>query len=272
MTDRDETRRAVADALHAAWEARQPCAQPSQTFAGLDVADAYAIQQLNVARRLERGMYGEPTRVVGRKIGLTSEAIQSWLGVDTPDFGTLLDDMAVPDGGTAEIDVLLQPRAEAEVAFVLGEDLAGPGVTAADVLRATAFVLPAIEIVDSCVADWEITFVDTVADNASSGMFVLGNDPTPLDDLALRTAGMALSKNGHVVSTGAGAACLGHPVNAVVWLADVFGEMGEVLQAGEVLLSGALGPVTEVNDGDVVEARIAGLGNVSCRFASSREG
>lgn len=233
----------------------------------LSVADAYAIQSRNIARRIEeRGLLGAKARAIGHKIGLTSDAVQDWLGVNEPDFGVLLDDMVVPDGGLAPTSELLQPRAEGEIAFVLNRDLCGPGVTAADVIAATEFVLPAIEIVDSRVARWEVKYADTVADNASSGMFVLGTKPTSLSAVDLPLAGMTLRKNGRVKSTGAGAACLGNPVNAVVWLANKFGEFGKTLRAGEVILSGALGPVVPVSEGDHIEVRIAHLGTATARF------
>lgn len=257
----ENTIRDAADRLWHARAQRQPCAPLSGDFE-LSPEDAYAIQQRNIARRLEFG-----AKHVGWKVGLTSDAIQEWLGVDEPDYGTLLDTMVVADGGEVDTSALLQPRAEGEVAHVLSRDLAGPGVTAAAVLAATDFLLPAIEIIDSRIADWNIQWVDTVADNASSGMFVLGSTPIRPVGVDLRLAGMKLRKNGRVVSTGAGAACLGHPVNAVAWLANKLGEMGEGLKAGDIVLSGALGPVTEIESGDYLTADIAHLGSTGCRFS-----
>ena len=257
----------IAERLWAAQWSGEPCGAPSQDHPDLDVAAAYAVQAKVMARRRsERALSGGRARPVGRKIGLTSPAIQEWLGVSEPDFGILLDDMVVPDGAKAPTEVLLQPRVEAEVAFILGDDLVGPGVTAAAVMQATDYVLPALEIIDSRIADWKITYEDTIADNASSGLFVLGNEPRHLSEVDLRLAGMALRKNGRVVSTGAGAACLGHPINAVVWLANKLGEFDQGLRRGDVILSGALGPVTDVKEGDFVRADIAGLGTVSTRF------
>ena len=255
------------------WEAQtsgEPCEQPSKHYADLDVAGAYAVQARTIERRMEAGLHGRSARRVGRKVGLTSPAIQEWLGVSEPDFGVLLDDMVVMDGLIAPIDRLLQPRVETEVAFVLGADLSGPGVTAADVVRATDHLLPALEIIDSRIADWKITYEDTIADNASSGMFVLGNRPVQFDAVDLRLAGMAMWKNGDLVSTGAGAACLGHPVNAVAWLANKLSEFDQGLRAGEVILSGALGPVCDVGPGDRVRAAISGLGTVSVRFSEEK--
>ncbi len=249
----------IAELLKEARRSGVPCEPPSVRWPELTVQEAYEVQA--------RGVTGQ---VVGRKIGLTSEAVQKWLGVREPDFGVLTAKMAVLDGLSVASGELLQPRAEAEVAFVLGRDLEGPGVTAAEVIGATDYVLPAIEIIDSRIADWKITFEDTICDNASSGLFVLGSSPRSLMGLDLRQAGMALRKNGRVVSTGAGAACLGHPVNAVVWLANRLAGFGQGLKAGEVVLSGALGPVTPVEGGDFLRAEISGLGSVQVRFG--REG
>jgi 2-oxopent-4-enoate hydratase len=249
----------LADRLWHAQVNREPCA-PLTEDNDLSVVAAYAIQQHNIDRHVAAG-----ARIVGYKVGLTSHAIQDWLGVSQPDFGTLLDTMEVGDGGVVDLSQLLQPRAEGEVAFVLGRDLKGPGVGTAQVIAATRAVLPAIEIIASRIADWKITFEDTVADNASSGMFVLGSRPVPLEQLRLRTAGLALRKNGRVVSTGAGAACLDNPINAVAWLANQLAELGHYLPAGSVVLSGALGPVTELAPGDALQADIAGLGTVRFR-------
>ncbi|MBA2661526.1 MAG: fumarylacetoacetate hydrolase family protein [Bradymonadaceae bacterium] len=258
----------LANVLWHAQAARIACAQPSAMAARLSVEDAYAIQSQNIARRMREGNLNDgPTSLLGYKIGLTSKAIQSWLGVDQPDFGTLLDEMLVYEGFALPIAKLLQPRAEAEVAFVLKRALRGPGVTCAAVMAATDFVLPAIEIIDSRIADWKITYADTIADNASSGMFVLGNNPVRLRNLDLRLAGMTLRKNGAVVATGAGAACLNHPINAVVWLANTLGRLGVTLEPGHVILSGALGPVTPVESGDWVEVDIAHLGRASVHFS-----
>lgn len=258
---------AIAERLWKAQVERESCGPPSVDWPSMDVVMAYAVQRQLMEWRQERGgLQGRKARPVGRKIGLTSPAVQEWLGVSEPDFGVLLDDMVHLDSMVIPTSLLLQPRAEGEVAFVLEQDLFGPGVTAADVIRATAYVVPALEIIDSRIADWNITYEDTIADNASSGLFVLGNQPRLLVEVDLRLAGMALRKNGHVVSTGAGAACLGHPINAVVWLANKLAEFGQGLKAGEVILSGALGPVTEVAEGDWIRADINGLGSVSVRF------
>lgn len=221
-----------------------------------DGAGAYAVQEANTAAWLSEGR-----RLVGRKIGLTAPAVQAQLGVDQPDYGALFADMALPDGGTLDPARVLQPKAEAEVALVLGADLHGPGVTADDVAAATDHVRAAIEIVDSRIADWRITFADTVADNGSSACFVLGDERRPLAGLDLYTCGMVLEVDGKVASVGAGAACLGHPLNAAAWLARTI-----PLRAGDVVLTGALGPMVGIRPGQRVAAAIGGLGRVSFRY------
>lgn len=224
-------------------------------------AVAYAVQDLNTATALDEGR-----RIVGRKVGLTSKAVQVQLGVDRPDFGMLFGDMGYLDGDVVPFDRLIQPRAEAEVAFVLERDLNREGLSFLDVQRAVEFALPAIEIVDSAIADWQITFEDTVADNASSGLFVLGRTPVSLAGLDLELAGMVMQINGQVASSGVGAACLGHPLQAVLWLAKTMVEVGRPLLAGDIVMSGALGPMSPLQAGDACEARIAGLGGVGFRL------
>ncbi len=225
-----------------------------------DAAGAYAVQTINT-----RFWLGEGRRLAGRKIGLTAKAVQAQLGVDQPDFGALFEDMAIPDGGVLRSGSVLQPRAEAEVAIVLAQDIDNPAATADDIVRAASHAVAAIEIVDSRIADWKISFADTVADNGSSAFFVLGSVPKPLAGLDLWTCGMVLEINGAVVSLGAGAACLGHPLNAAAWLARTLATNGEALKAGDIILTGALGPMVGLNPGDVVRASIGGLG--SCGFS-----
>ena len=206
---------------------------------------------------------------MGRKIGLTSPAVQRQMQVDTPDFGVLFADMAYGDSQPIPFGDLLQPRVEAEVAFVLGADLPDGDVTAPELLRAVEFVLPAIEVVDSRIADWDISIFDTVADNVSSGLYVTGGSPRSLDAIDdLRAAEMAMVVDGELVSSGNGAACLGHPLNAVVWLANVVAERGEPLRAGELVLSGSLGPLVPVQPGLTYEASISGLGSVRAMFTA----
>lgn len=226
-----------------------------------DIEGAYAVQAINT-----RYWTGQGRRVVGRKVGLTARAVQAQLGVDQPDFGVLFNDMALPDGGVLPAGKVLQPKAEAEIAFILGADITDVAVTAEDVAGSVSEAVAAIEIVDSRIADWKIAFADTVADNGSSAFFVLGSEPKPLSGLDLWTCGMALEVNGEVVSLGAGAACLGHPLNAVAWLARILAERGEPLRAGDVVLSGALGPMVSIKPGDVVKATIGGLGTASFTY------
>ncbi|MFE2427868.1 2-keto-4-pentenoate hydratase [Streptomyces sp. NPDC059373] len=253
----------AADALDAATRTGVPCPPVRTLLAEGGIAGAYAVQRLN----LERALAKNDRRVVGRKIGLTSTAVQRQLGVDQPDFGALLSDMAVPDGGTVPAGRLLQPKVEAEVALVLGQDLPHAQCTVADVLRAVDFALPALEIVDSRIAGWDITIVDTVADNASSGLFVLGGSPVPLTAVDLRTVQMTMTRGGDKVSSGTGADCLGGPLNAAVWLASTLAAAGDPLRAGDIVLTGALGPMAVATPGDAFEARISGLGSVRVAFA-----
>jgi len=257
----------LADRLREAFTSRTPIAPLTQTHPGLTLDDAYTIQAIGMERRRAAGLFtGAPTHPVGRKVGITSRAVQEWLGVSEPDFGVLLDEMEIPASGSAPITNMLQPRVEAEIAFVLRRPLAGPGVSVAQAIAAVECVLPAIEIIDSRIADWTFRIEDTVADNASSAMFTLGTRPTRLRDIDLPMTGMTMRKNGRVVSTGAGAACLGNPINALVWLANRLGPYGESLNAGDVILSGALGPVSPVAAGDAITAAIGSMGEVSVRF------
>ena len=249
----------IAKMLRDAEQSRCPCLPPSEGFE-MDDDLAYAIQGHNIDIKVDNGR-----RIIGRKVGLTSKAIQSWLGVDRPDYGTLLDDMLIENGGSFPASRLLQPRAEAEVAFVMSADLDKENIHGNDVIQATAYLLPAIEIIDSRVADWKIIFFDTVADNASSGLFVLGDRGTPYADIDLPLAGMWLKKNGRIVSTGAGAACLGSPLNALVWLANTLKNLGTPIKKGDIILSGALGPVTQIEAGDFLSCSISGLGELSFR-------
>lgn len=261
------TTSALADRLHEAFVSRTPISPLTEVYPALTLDEAYEVQALGMERRKDVGLFtGKPTRRVGRKVGITSRAVQEWLGVTEPDFGVLLDEMEVPAGGSAPITNMLQPRVEAEIAFVLRHSLSGPGVSVAQAIAAVECVLPAIEIIDSRIADWTFRIEDTVADNASSAMFALGTRPAKLRDLDLPLTGMTLRKNGRVISTGAGAACLGNPINALVWLANRIGAYGESLQAGEVILSGALGPVSPVVAGDAITATIGPMGEVAVRF------
>ena len=230
----------------------------------VDVDGAYAVQTINT-----RFWEAQGRRIVGRKAGLTAKAVQTQLGVDQPDFGVLFSDMAIADGGRLDPARALQPKAEAEIAFVLGKGLPDPDTTTVMVTDAVATVHAAIEIVDSRIADWKITFADTVADNGSSAFFVLGRDGKPLDGLDLFTCGMVMEINGEIVSLGAGAAALGHPLNAAAWLAQTLARRGEPLKAGDILLAGALGPMVTLNPGDQVRAIVGGLGDASFTYAGA---
>ena len=225
-----------------------------------DVDNAYAIQNINTQFWKNQGR-----RIVGRKVGLTSQAVQKQLGVDQPDFGVLFDDMSIPNGGVLRTDQVIQPKAEAEVAFVISRDLNDVNATQQSIVGAVELAMPAIEIVDSRIADWKITFADTVADNGSSAFFTVGEGKA-LDGLDLWTCGMVLEINGAVVSLGAGAACLGHPLNAVAWLARTLAERDDPLRAGDIVLSGALGPMVAIQPGDQVRATIGGLGSVAFSY------
>ncbi len=252
----------AARILRDAYDSGKPC-RPlrGELIPEGDVDTAYAVQQAQVDTWTAEGR-----RLVGAKIGLTSLAVQRALGVHQPDFGVLFADMAVPDGAEIDPGTLLQPRVEAEVAFVLGADLPHAQVTVADVVRATDCLLPAIEVVDSRIAGWDISIVDTVADNASSGLYVLGTRPRRLADVDLRMCGAVLEHAGEPVSVGAGVACLGNPVHAVAWLAGTLAAAGRPLRAGDTVLSGALGPMVPVTPGAAYEARISGLGSVRAVF------
>ncbi len=257
-----EASRAVADKLFAAQNLRTPIPPVREMLPAGAIDLAYAAQEINTERRLKEGR-----RLVGRKIGLTSLAVQRQLGVDQPDYGMLFHDMAVPDGWDVSYGRLIQPRVEAEIALVIGRDLDGDKLTIADILRAVEFALPAIEIVDSRIADWKIGILDTIADNASSGLYVLGASPKKLDGLDLRQAGMVMERAGEPVSVGVGAACLGDPLSATLWLANTMAKAGRPLRAGDTVLSGALGPMVAVKWDGVYEARINGVGSVRAAFA-----
>lgn len=234
---------------------------------GITIVDAYHIQARMVARRIAAG-----ETVIGKKIGVTSKAVQQAIGVFEPDFGILTSAMAYADGAEIPAGTLIQPKAEAEIAFVLKHDLKGPGITPADVLAATDHVRACFEIVDSRIDGWDIRIQDTVADNASCGVYVLGDDKVDPRDVDLALAGMIAERNGEVAVTGAGAAVQGSPVNAVAWLANTLGWLGMPFLAGEVILSGALGPMFPVEPGDRLTMRVGGIGNCSISFAGGATG
>lgn len=252
---------AAAALLRAAQAEGQAIAPLRDRLPATDVGTAYAIQEANTRYWLSAGR-----RLVGRKIGLTSRAVQTQLGVDQPDFGMLFADMAVGDGEPVALGRLLQPKVEAEIALIIGRDLTHERHTYADLIRATEYALPAVEIVDSRIANWNIRFVDTVADNASSGLFVLGGRPVKLADFDIANCAMQMQSGETVVSQGSGRACLGSPLNAAVWLADVMVRCGRPLLAGDIVLTGALGPMVPVAAGDRFAVQIEGLGGVVAAF------
>lgn len=254
---------AAADRLRAASATGVPTSPIRDLIGSDDVVAAYAVQTRLAEERIAAG-----ARVVGRKIGLTSEAVQTQMGVDQPDFGILFDDMAYADGATIPYDAVLQPRAEAEVAFVLAEDLAEGDLDAARVRAAIAYGVAALEICGSRIADWDISFADTVADNASAGAYVLGTERRTLAEFEPASVAMSMSIDGAEVSTGTGAASLGDPINAVVWLARKARELGQPLRAGQVILSGAMGPMRPVTPGCTVTSTVTGLGSVSVSFSA----
>jgi 2-oxopent-4-enoate hydratase len=253
----------LADELWDADRAAKPVPPLTDRHPDLTIEDAYAIQTINIERRIAAG-----ERVIGRKVGLTSKPMQELLGVDEPDFGVLTDAMLVEDGDLIPLSRLVQPRMEAELAFVMSRDLAGPGISAAVALDAIAGVLPAVEVVDSRVADWKIKLVDTVADNASSGLLVVGGRMRPVSELDLRLLGVVVSRDGEVIDTGAGAAALGNPARCVAWLANKLGSFGAGLQAGDIVLPGAVHKMVPVQPGDVFRAEFAHLGPVTVRFST----
>ncbi|OFT93873.1 2-keto-4-pentenoate hydratase [Burkholderia sp. HMSC10F09] len=255
----------AAAALRDAAKTRKTIPPLRETYEQLSIDDAYAIQRINTDRHLADGR-----RLVGCKIGLTSVAVQKQLGVDQPDFGMLFDHMGYGDSEPIPAEILTQPKIEAEIAFVIGRDITVTNPGHLDVLGAIEYALPALEIVGSRIADWNIRIAETIADNASSCAYVLGTRPCRLSSIDLRLCGMAMERCGELVSVGAGAACLGNPLNAVVWLARTMTTLGTPLKAGDLVLSGALGPMVAVRPGDVFDARINGLGSVRAVFDHDR--
>ena len=248
--------------LREAAESGVPC-DPVRHILGTesDIDAAYRVQQCNTDLAAAAGR-----RVSGHKIGLTARVVQEQLGVDQPDFGVLFADMCIADGVDLPAQRLLQPRAEAEIAVVLEDDLNKGEHCLVDIIGATAYLLAAIEIVDSRIANWDITIVDTVADNASCGLYVLGSRPVSLSAVDVRNIDMRLNVNGEQTSTGRGSACLGNPLHAVVWLANTMCERGTPLRAGECIMTGALGPMVPIAPGDEIRAELKPIGSVSTRL------
>jgi 2-oxopent-4-enoate/cis-2-oxohex-4-enoate hydratase len=257
--------RAYGDELYAALVGRTTVMPLVDREPDITIEDAYRIQQQMIARRLAAG-----ETIVGKKIGVTSKAVQILVGVDRPDFGQLTSGMTYEEGDDLPLGGLIQPKAEAEVAFVLKGDLKGPGITATDVISATDYVSPCFEIVDSRITDWKIKIQDTIADNASCGVFLLGKARKKPTELDLNLAGMVLERNGELFDTAAGAAVQGGPVNAVVWLANTLGALGIPFLAGEVILSGSQSTLIPAVAGDVLKCEVGGLGSCTVRFSGER--
>ncbi|WP_066365303.1 2-keto-4-pentenoate hydratase [Neobacillus fumarioli] len=251
----------LARDLFEAERTKRPIAPFTQQYPELTVEDAYAVQLQVKDQKLSEGR-----KVIGKKVGLTSIAMQKMLGVSEPDYGHLLDDMKIADDSIVHINEFISPKIEAEIGFILGEDLKGPNVTYLDVLMATKYVTPVLEIIDSRIADWQIQLADTVADNGSSAKVVVGTQVTEIAGVDLRTAGMVLYRNGEITATGSGAAALGHPAQAVAWLANKLAEFDISLKAGELILPGALSAAVPVKKGDHIQAQFGTLGSVSVTF------
>lgn len=257
-----DTIESFGDALFEAMIAQQTIAPLTDQAPAITTEDAYKISLRMLDRRLAAG-----EKVVGKKIGVTSQVVMDMLNVRQPDFGYLTDAMMFATAAEVPVtEQMIQPRAEGEIAFVLKQDLQGPGVTNADVVRATDFVMPCFEIVDSRITDWKIKIQDTIADNASCGVVVMGDRAVKPTEVDLATCGMVVQLNGEIISTGAGAAALGSPLNCVAWLANTLGAIGIPLKAGEVILSGSLVPLQPVKAGDNMQLAIGGIGGCTARF------
>ena len=250
----------LAEELLDAERSARPLQPLSVRHPELTPRDAYAVQQAYAELRVRAG-----ARLVGRKIGATSRAIQELFSIDTPDYGHIFDDMVVADGGAMELDSLIQPMVEPELAFILDRDVSGPGVTRPDVLDATRTIIPCLEVIDSRIVDWQIAFVDTVADNGSSARCIFG-EAVPYAGRELAAVAGVMSRNGKVTGRATGEAVLGHPAEAVAWLANALGELGSGLRAGEYVLSGSFMTAIRAERGDRFEGSFSGLGSVSCHF------
>lgn len=260
LPERKKSLESCADLLMEARETKKSIGPITVSHKVNGLEEAYAVAALNVQRKVANG-----DRIVGKKVGLTSVAVQNQLGVDQPDFGILFNDMEYLNNAKVPVSRLMQPKIEAEIAFIVGKDLTVSNPSWSEFLASIQYALPALEIVDSAITDWKIKLEDTVADNASCGLYVLGDQPIPLG-VSLGDARMELIINDEVVSTGSGADCLGHPLRAAYWLACTMAEKGEGLKAGEIILSGALGPMAAIKTGDKIEAKVSSLGSVSCEI------
>lgn len=250
----------INQAAQALWNAQQQqktIAPVRSIISHNDIDSAYAVQRINIQKRMDLG-----ETIVGKKIGLTSFAVQKQLGVDQPDYGILFDNMHIKNNGQLPFNKLMQPKAEAEIAFMMGKDLAGD-IDITDLIEAIDYATASIEIVGSRVENWDIQITDTIADNASASHFVLGDQQVNIETLDLANCAMTMTKNGKIASEGIGSACMDNPLNAALWLAQVMAKNGTPIQAGEILLSGALGPMVSIAQNDQFTANIEGLGSVS---------
>lgn len=251
----------LADLLYEAEAKAQPIPPITDQYPDMTPDEAYRVQLGITVKKIQMGR-----KIAGKKIGLTSKPMQQMMGVNEPDYGHILDDMVYSDMEQVEISTMIQPKVEAELAFILAEDLKGPGVTVADVLAATQYVVPSIEIIDSRIVDWKIKLGDTIADNGSSAKVVLGGKPTPVAGLDLQLLGMIVEKNGQIIDTGAGAAALGHPAYAVAWLANKLAAFDIGLHRGEMILSGAITAAVPIEKGDTITVMFNHVGSVSVTF------
>jgi 2-keto-4-pentenoate hydratase len=257
----EQTIESISRDLYTAERDRRTLRPITETHPEIDIDTAYKIQLGLIQLKDADG-----EKIVGKKIGLTSNAMQKMLNVDQPDYGHIFDSMVLQDGVVFRVAELIQPKIEPEIAFILDREIKGPGVTPMQVLAATRFVVPALEIIDSRIEGWRIKLCDTIADNASSARVVLGSSPKRVDERDLKLVGMILEKNGDIVQTGAGGAVLGHPAVAVAWLANAVGRFGVSLNAGDIIMPGALCGAVDVGAGDLLRASFDGLGTVSVRF------
>lgn len=252
---------AAARRLREATQKGVTCAPIRNLIGETDVEKAYAVQEINSAFRIAEG-----ARVVGSKIGLTNPVVQKQFGINSPDFGMLWNDKEVWNNGEISVKEIMQPKAEAEIAFVLGKDLNSEFITSVDVISAIEYALPSIELVGSRIHNWDIRITDTIADNASASHFVLGHRPVRLEHLDLINCKMSLYKNGNLASQGSGKQCLGSPINATIWLAKTMARLGKPMRAGDVILTGSLGPMVSIEAGDSFRAEIEGMGEVLVNF------
>lgn len=259
-------RQLYAKKLLEAEEAKRPIAPLTSTVPDITVDDAYTIQLLQIAAKQQMGK-----QIIGKKIGLTSKAMQQQFQVTEPDYGHILSDMVEVDGATISLNHFIQPKLEFEIAFILKKDLYGPSITEMDVIEATDYIVPALEIIDSRITDWKINFEDTVADNGSSAMVIIGGTPTKLTEVDLPNIGMNVYRNGELFDSAAAAAVMGNPLRAVAWLANKLSKYHIGLQAGEMVLAGALTSAVTIEDGDSFTADFAHLGAVSATFRRKEE-